>query len=109
MVAFGFIGLASHERSVDFDVIARSVLPFVFAWLVITPWAGVLKPNTPRLLLLGTWLVAGIAALVGRAAFFDRELFTAFFVIALVGNGLFLLAWRTVYDFLLSRDAAPAR
>jgi hypothetical protein len=70
---------------------------------VITPFAGVLRPNTPRPLLLGTWLVAGTAALVCRAIIFDRELFNAFFVIALVGNGLFLLAWRTAYDALSRR------
>jgi hypothetical protein len=43
------------------------------------------------------WLPAGVIALIARAAIFDRALFNAFFVVALVGYGLFLAGWRAIY------------
>jgi hypothetical protein len=61
----------------------------------------VLQARAARPRLLGAWLIAGTAALIARALIFDRELFTAFFVIVLAGDALFLLAWRSVYERLL--------
>ena len=40
LVAFGLIGLASHEEAVSTEIVARSVVPFVVAWLVIGGIAG---------------------------------------------------------------------
>lgn len=59
------------------------------------------KPLTEIALI---WLPVGVVALVARAVVFDRQLFNAFFVIAFVGHGLFLIGWRAVY----SRWLAPA-
>jgi hypothetical protein len=50
------------------------------------------------------WLPVGVVALMVRAAIFDRHLFNAFFVIALIGHGLFLVGWRAVYSRCLARS-----
>jgi Protein of unknown function (DUF3054) len=99
---FGLIGLASHEESVSVQSVARSLLVFPVAWILVAPWFGVFSNEwaTARgkwLRLVIAWLLAGTIALVARAVIFDRELLSAFFVIALVGNGLFLAVWRAIY------------
>jgi hypothetical protein len=101
-LAFGALGLASHERSLSLETIARSVLVFPAAWFMIAPWFGAFGPGPVRSA-LAAWLVAGVLALCARALIFDRELFTAFLAIALIGNGLFLIGWRIAYDWWRSR------
>lgn len=91
---FALIGIASHERDVNPAILARSFLPFAVAWLTLGAALGAFRDERPSLRLLGLYLVCGVAALVARAAVFDRALLSAFFVIALAGNGLLLFAWR---------------
>jgi hypothetical protein len=111
--AFGVIGLVSHEKSFDVAPVARSIVPFAVAWLVIAPWFGVFSEAAVRgemrlLRVVAAWVPVGIVALCARALVFDRELFNAFFVIALVGHGLFLVSWRAVYSRLLDQGLSPA-
>ena len=114
-VVFGLIGLASHEKSVALESVARSMLVFPVAWLALSPFFRTLSARAvcgelPFARLMTAWLVAGVLALVARAIIFDRELFNAFFVIALVGNGLFLASWRAVYNRWIAVDMdAPGR
>lgn len=82
--------------------IARTILVFPAAWFVTAPWFGAFseravggRKSLARLALI--WLVAGVVALCARALIFDRALFNAFFVIALVGNGALLLGWRAAW------------
>ena len=107
-VAFGAIGMASHEDGVTLKTVARAVLLFPAAWLLIAPWFGAFSqragaghgwgPNPRGLMRVAlVWLPAGAIALIARAAIFDRALFNAFFVVAMVGYGLFLIAWRAIY------------
>ena len=115
-VAFGLVGLASHEKSVALESVARSMLVFPVAWLALSPFFRTLSARAvcgelPFARLMTAWLVAGVLALGARAIIFDRELFNAFFVIALVGNGLFLAAWRAIYNHWIAVDGnvrAPA-
>ena len=98
-VLFGAIGLTSHEDVVTAKTIVRAILVFPAAWFVIAPWFGAFSERgaagRESLVRIGLiWLVAGVVALCARALIFDRVLFNAFFVIALVGNGALLLAWR---------------
>jgi hypothetical protein len=107
-VLFGAIGLASHDEGVSLGVIARSILPFAVAWFAVAPWFGAFRRRAgqgwgPGLRLAAVWLAAGVLALAGRALVFERELFSAFFLIALVGNGLFLGAWRAIYSLWTRR------
>lgn len=108
-VAFGVIGLVSHEKSLEVTPIVRSIVPFAAAWLLISPFFGAysdeaLRGRKPLAEIALIWLPVGVVALVARALIFDRHLFNAFFVIALIGHGLFLIGWRAVY----SRWLAPA-
>jgi len=112
LVCFGLIGLVSHEKSVDVSPVIRSIVPFVVVWLMIAPFLGAFSEEAIRgrkplgeIALL--WLPAGVVALCARALVFDRELFSAFFVIALIGHGVFLLSWRAVYSRWLAQ--APTR
>lgn len=131
--AFGVIGLVSHEKSFDAAPVARSIVPFVVAWLVIAPWFGAFSEGqvsgqgwgpsprdgrgtsprqgwgpSPLVRIAAIWVPVGIVALCARALVFDRELFNAFFVIALVGHGLFLVSWRAVYSQWLARAPSSA-
>ncbi|MEO8457892.1 MAG: DUF3054 domain-containing protein [Chloroflexota bacterium] len=112
-VAFGALGLSSHEDAVTLTTIARAILVFPAAWFLIAPWFGAFSADAVngheslrRLALI--WLTAGVVALCGRALIFDRALLNAFFPIALIGNGILLLAWRAVYSTRLARRTSPA-
>jgi hypothetical protein len=112
-VLFGGIGLASHEDAVTAKTIARAILVFPVAWFVIAPWLGAFSERAmggrePLVRIAAIWLVAGVAALCARALIFDRSLFNAFFVIALVGNGLLLIGWRAAYGAWLAGRASRA-
>ena len=113
-VAFGALGLASHEKSFAVTPIIRSIVPFAAAWLLLSPLAGAYSDDAlagrgwgddargiARTFLV--WIPIGVIALIARAAIFDRQLFNAFFVIALVGDGIFITGWRAMY----SRWVAP--
>jgi hypothetical protein len=111
-VAFGALGITSHEDALSMKVVARAILLFPAAWFVIAPWFGAFsqravagRESLVRLAVI--WLPAGVIALCARAAIFDRALFNAFFVIALAGYGLFLVAWRAAYARWLTEAGKP--
>lgn len=112
-VAFGALGLATHEDAVTATTIARAVLVFPAAWFVIAPWFAAFSERAvagrePLWRLALVWVIAGVVALCVRALIFDRALFNAFFVIALVGNGVLMLGWRAAYGVWVTRTAAAA-
>ncbi|TMB96618.1 MAG: DUF3054 domain-containing protein [Chloroflexi bacterium] len=114
LLAFAVLGLATHEREFTAAALARSFLPFAVGWLLVGSVLGGFQPDAASrpvsgwgLLML--WLPAGVLGLVIRSMVFERALFTAFFPIALIGNGLFLLAWRTIYERIERRNDAGAR
>jgi hypothetical protein len=115
LIAFAILGLASHEHGVTLAALARTFIPFAICWLAVAGALGLLRPDGEGkpplgLLFVAAYLIAGVAALVGRSAIFDRTLVSAFFVIALVGNGLFLFAWRyAAVRRLSSRNCAVHR
>lgn len=82
------------------------MLPFIVAWFVLAPLLGVYRPSWTLAKVALIWLVCGSLALAARSIMFDRALLNAFFPIALIGNGLFLLAARALYR-LLSKDNRP--
>lgn len=112
-LVFGALGLTSHEDAITPKTIARAILVFPVAWFVIAPWFGAFSERAvagqdPMWRLGAIWLVAGVVALIARAAVFDRSLFNAFFVIALVGNGVLLVAWRAAYKAWFARSITRA-
>ena len=111
IVAFGLLGMASHEDGVNATTIGRAILPFLVAWLVIAPWTGAFSDRAvvgrfPVAYVLMVWFVAGVAGMCGRALVFDRALFTAFFAIGITGIGLFLGGWRVIYDWWATRPTS---
>src|SRR5574341_894067 len=94
MLVFALIGIASHERDISLTVFARSFLPFAVTWLTLGAALGAFRHERPSWRLLAIYFACGVTALVARSVIFDRALFNAFFVIALLGNGLMLFAWR---------------
>lgn len=100
--AFGALGMASHGDPLTAKSVARAIVLFPAAWLLLASFLGAYSDDaidgrTPLTWLALIWVPAGVIALIARAAIFDRALFNAFFVIALVGYGLFLVAWRAIY------------
>ena len=112
-VAFGLLGLASHEDAVTGTTFARAILPFPVAWLLIAPFFGAFSARATAgrysvANVLMIWAAAGVVAMCGRALVFDRELFTAFFAIGITGAGLFLAGWRAMYNWWATRsDRGP--
>ncbi len=94
MLLFGFVGIASHGKDISLAIFARSFLPFAATWLTLGAALGAFRTERPSLRLLAVYLVCGVTALIARSVIFDRTLLNAFFVIALLGNGLLLFAWR---------------
>ena len=108
-VAFGLLGLASHEDAVTQTTFARAILPFPVAWLLIAPFFGAFSVRAtegryPVANVLMIWAAAGVVAMCGRALVFDRALFTAFFAIGVTGGGLFLAGWRAMYNWWATRS-----
>jgi len=107
LAAFGVVGLTSHEDSITLTTFARAILPFPVAWLIVAPWTGAFSERAvdgryPIANVLMAWLAAGVLAMCERALVFDRELFTAFFAIGIMGGGLFLAAWRGLYRLTIA-------
>jgi len=106
LLAFALIGLASHERELSVAALARTFLPFAVAWLLVGSVLGGFQPDGDGRPVSGwgivlLWIPAGLLGIVARSMVFERSLFTAFFPIAVTGNGLFLLAWRALAATLL--------
>ena len=108
-VAFGLLGLASHEDALTQTTFARAILPFPVAWLLIAPFFGAFSARAgdgryPVANVLMIWAAARVVAMGGRALLFARELFPAFFAIGITGAGLFLAAWRAMYNWWATRS-----
>ncbi|MEX0682008.1 MAG: DUF3054 domain-containing protein [Dehalococcoidia bacterium] len=113
-LAFGALGLTSHEDAITLETFARAILPFPVTWLIIAPVAGAFSEravggrySVANVMLF--WLAAGVLAMCGRALVFDRELFTAFFAIGIAGAGLFLAVWRGIYNWQVTRRISEVR
>ncbi len=99
MAAFALIGLASHEREITAMALARSFVPFAAVWLVVGALLGAFRRAAPSWRLLLVYVACAAAALGLRSLVFDRPFFSAFFVISLLGNGVFLGAWRLIWHW----------
>lgn len=98
MAAFTLIGLASHEREITAWALARSFAPFAATWLAAGAPLGAFRRAGPDRHFLLVYLACAAVALALRSLAFGRPLFSAFSVIATLGNGLFLGAWRLIFQ-----------
>jgi len=106
LLSFTLLGLATHERELTVAALARSFLPFAVTWLLVASVLGGFQPDADGRPVRGwgivmLWAPAGVLGLVLRSMVFERALFTAFFAVALIGDGLFLFAWRWFYSSVL--------
>ncbi|HZP25917.1 MAG TPA: DUF3054 domain-containing protein [Dehalococcoidia bacterium] len=107
---FLLAGASGHEDGLSASTVGRSFLPFVAVWFVVGPPLGAFRPPISDRLsaiwrLLPIWLLCGLLALALRSAVFERDFWSGFTVVALVFNGVLLLAWRLVYLLALRRLA----
>lgn len=85
--------------------------PFLLAWFVVSPRLGVFRAGWrrqgfPALRQVAlAWLAAWPIALLLRAALQRRGIPLSFDLVALLANGVFLLAWRGLYLAWASRRA----
>ena len=114
ILSFVGIGRRSHGLAItDIGDTLFTALPFIIGWFVVTPWFGIYKARVclawkklvPRLLL--AWAIAGPLALLLRALFLGRSIFTGimptFALIALAYIGLVALLWRLAYLWWVNR------
>ena len=111
LFAFALLGLASHEHEVSAAALARTFVPFAISWLAIGTLSGVFEPSPERtpvinLRVVAAYATAAVIALVARSLIFDRTLFNAFFVIAFIGNALFLFGWRAAAAVWIRRRSS---
>ena len=111
LLAFALLGLATHERELTLIALARSFLPFAVVWLLVASVLGGFQPDADGRPVSGwgivlLWLPAGVLGVVLRSMVFERTLFTAFLAVALIGDGLFLLAWRWFYTSVLLKGGS---
>ena len=65
-VAFGLFGLASHEDAVTGTTIARAILPFPVAWLLIAPFFGAFEVMIPlSIIAMSVGMLAGMVSAQG--------------------------------------------
>ncbi len=96
----------------DESIGVHCVLPFQVVWLLLAPPLGALRSARdvvpkPGRWLLAVWLICGTLALLARSIVFGRPLFSAFFIVALLGDGLSLFAWRTI-PYSLITNSVPS-
>lgn len=104
---FTLAGIASHEQGISPSIFARSFLPFAASWLTLGAIVGAFRRGRPSLRLLAVYLGCGVVALAVRSVIFGRALFSAFFAVALTGNGLSLVLWRLAYWRLTDGRSRP--
>lgn len=122
LLSFVAIGRRSHSMSVaDFGATLITTLPFVISWFVVTPWFGIYRAQVysvwqslvPRLLL--AWAVAGPLALILRALFLGRSIFTGimptFALVSIAYIGVVALIWRLAFMWWVNRKqpSSPAQ
>ena len=114
IISFVLIGRSSHSLSTT-DIVAdlTTALPFIIAWLLVTPWFGIYKSDVgqswrklvPRL--IPAWAIAVPVGLVLRAVFLGRPIpggiIPTFALISMTYIGLVTLIWRLAYIWWINR------
>lgn len=112
---FALVGLRSHDEDPLTAAFARTVLPFLGAWLLVAVPAGLLNRSVNRdpaaavKRVLLAWAPAWALGLALRSLIWDREVFTAFAIVSFLGMGLVLAAWRAAAAGVFKGDSDVSR
>jgi hypothetical protein len=87
---FALVGLLAHGRPVDLGGLARTLLPVLSVWLLLSPFLGTYRRPSWRNLLL-TWLLAFPAGLWLREMVLGGSFGPGFFVFLAVAMAFSLL------------------
>ena len=98
LIVFVIIGLLNHEHGITGAGLARTALPLLGAWFLVSALDGNYRePGTKRLLL--TWAIAVPVAVTIRALILHHTVVSkqiSFGLVALVFTLVFLLVWRRI-------------
>jgi len=102
LIVFVIIGLLNHEKGITAAGLARTALPLLGAWFVVSALDGNYRePGTKRLVL--TWAIAVPVAVTIRALILHHTVISkqiSFGIVALVITLAFLLSWRLVLKLI---------
>jgi hypothetical protein len=113
-LVFAAIGRGSHNEVTGFQApleVLKTAAPFLAGWLLIAPWLGVYRPDTPAASLLRrtalAWVLACPAGLALRMLVQQRIIplpnLITFAAVTFITNLLLLVSWRSVFAWLVSR------
>ena len=109
LAAFPFMGAMNHEAAVSFESFTRTVMPFIFAWLVFGVASTSFTATTirsPKMTLLRVLIAlvgSGVAAIAIRVTLFDRAFSMPFAIVAVSATTLLVMVWRLALATALSR------
>jgi hypothetical protein len=109
LAAFPFMGAMNHEAAVSFESFTRTVMPFIFAWLVFGIASTSFTATTirsPRMTLLRVLIAlvgSGVVAIAIRVTLFDRAFSMPFAIVAVSATTLLVMVWRLALATALSR------
>jgi hypothetical protein len=109
LAAFPFMGAMNHEAAVSYESFTRTVMPFMFAWLVFgvasTSFTAttIRSPKVTLLRVLIALVGSGVAAIAIRVTLFDRAFSMPFAIVAVSATTLLVMVWRLALATALSR------
>ncbi|WP_322513639.1 DUF3054 domain-containing protein [Chloroflexus sp.] len=107
-VVFALLGRSSHGLVGENPLVAsvRVALPFFIGWLLVAPWFGLFRRQSPvRMvgLTLGAWLIALPVGLGLRWWQLGRSSPLSFALVTFLTVAALLLIWRGAYSWWLAR------
>lgn len=102
---FAVLGLRSHEDGITVAGVLRAALPFQAGWVLVTLLGKQSASATDSRRVTRLWVPAWAIGLILRTLLFDRSFAVTFAIVALLVNGVLLMAWRSVLaPLVLRRD-----
>lgn len=104
------LGLQMHRMTDGLlPHLARVAAPFIVGWLAAAGLTGaylpsvIRRPRTFMVLSVAAWLLAVAVGLIIRGTVFGEGFVPVFALVTLIFTGLFLLGWRSLFIWRLSR------
>lgn len=108
------VGFASHGELKAGPRMLATFIPFVLAWLWVSPWFGLYEEDVlrqPRQVwrVLWAWSAGAPLGALSRALVLGREVVPVFVLVVFTLNGLALVLWRATYAWRRARRPALVR